>query len=445
MTAEICIMNKLGVAMAADSAVTLGNTNKTYNSANKLFALSKTEPVGIMIYGTATFMGIPWETLIKIYRNENPLKRFDTLEEYGIDLIKFLKKQRHYITKEDEISYYLSSIQEVFDEILSTIREELMAETKDKSQLEDKQMEDLIKSVVANYLESYREVEFLDNVTEEDFHYLNDLLNDSLSHRAIDLLGDLCTSDDGFKDMLVEIGLFHITKYFTDLKTGVVLSGFGTKEIFPALCAYTIDGFIDTKLKYNRDILNRIGIDTDASIAPFAQLDMVYSFIEGIDPNVQKVLNYQLFDIHEELIMTLDSKLQSIPAITATEREAILEEIMQKNQDSIQACIDTLDEYKNKEHIDPILSIVKSLPKDELAEMAGALINLSSLKRRVSSEQETVGGPIDVAIITKGDGLIWIKRKHYFNPKFNSDFFIKNPNGSSNYIGKGVDSYEEMD
>ena len=59
------------------------------------------------------------------------------------------------------------------------------------------------------------------------------------------------------------------------------------------------------------------------------------------------------------------------------------------------------------------------LPKEELAELAEALVNLTSLKRRVSPADETVGGPIDVAIISKGDGLVWIKRKHYFKPELN--------------------------
>ena len=31
--------------------------------------------------------------------------------------------------------------------------------------------------------------------------------------------------------------------------------------------------------------------------------------------------------------------------------------------------------------------------------------------------------PIDVAVISKGDGFIWIKRKHYFNPALNHQFF----------------------
>ena len=37
--------------------------------------------------------------------------------------------------------------------------------------------------------------------------------------------------------------------------------------------------------------------------------------------------------------------------------------------------------------------------------------------------EESVGGPVDVAVISKGDGFIWIKRKHYFDPSLNSHFF----------------------
>lgn len=38
-------------------------------------------------------------------------------------------------------------------------------------------------------------------------------------------------------------------------------------------------------------------------------------------------------------------------------------------------------------------------------------------------EDETVGGPVDVAVITKGDGFIWVERKHYFKPELNTHFF----------------------
>jgi hypothetical protein len=60
-----------------------------------------------------------------------------------------------------------------------------------------------------------------------------------------------------------------------------------------------------------------------------------------------------------------------------------------------------------------------------LAELAETLVSIESLKERVTRNTETVSGPIDVAIITKGDGFIWIKRKHYFDPDLNIRFVAR--------------------
>ncbi len=34
-----------------------------------------------------------------------------------------------------------------------------------------------------------------------------------------------------------------------------------------------------------------------------------------------------------------------------------------------------------------------------------------------------VGGPVDVTVKTKGDGFVWIKRKHYFSADINHHYF----------------------
>ena len=67
----------------------------------------------------------------------------------------------------------------------------------------------------------------------------------------------------------------------------------------------------------------------------------------------------------------------------------------------------------------PLRSInaVSLLSKEDLAEMAESLIYLTYLKRRITFAEESVGGAVDVAIISKGDGFVWIKRKMYFDSK----------------------------
>jgi hypothetical protein len=70
-----------------------------------------------------------------------------------------------------------------------------------------------------------------------------------------------------------------------------------------------------------------------------------------------------------------------------------------------------------------IEDMVEFMPKPELAKMAEALVNLTSIKRHVSRGMETVGGPIDVAVISQSEGFVWVKRKHYFPAELNSRYF----------------------
>ena len=80
-------------------------------------------------------------------------------------------------------------------------------------------------------------------------------------------------------------------------------------------------------------------------------------------------------------------------------------------------------EIKRVKYIEPLMNAVGTLSKEDLAEMAESLIYLTYLKRRITFAEESVGGPVDVAIISKPDGFIWIKRKHYFSPELNHHFF----------------------
>ena len=95
MTCEVVVMNKRGIALAADSAVTLsdgdGNASKVYYTAEKLFCLSPDLPVAIMTYGPADIMGVPWETVVKVYAQKIEGRRFDTLAEYAQDFLAFIE------------------------------------------------------------------------------------------------------------------------------------------------------------------------------------------------------------------------------------------------------------------------------------------------------------------------------------------------------------------
>lgn len=82
-----------------------------------------------------------------------------------------------------------------------------------------------------------------------------------------------------------------------------------------------------------------------------------------------------------------------------------------------------LDDFIQEEYVSQLMDTVKYLDKEDLASMAESLISLTSLKRRMTSSEETVGGPVDVAVITKGDGFVWLKHKKYFDKELNQQYF----------------------
>jgi hypothetical protein len=148
---------------------------------------------------------------------------------------------------------------------------------------------------------------------------------------------------------------------------------------------------------------------------------MVSTFIEGIDPDYSGLIHGLLETIVSDYPKTL---VENLTNISDENKQRILEPLLQQSDNILNEILKKMLEYKQDRYIDPIMSAVAVLPKDELAEMAESLVNLTSFKRRVTIEAETVGGPIDVAVISKGDGFVWIKRKHYFSAELNHHYFV---------------------
>src|SRR5699024_9217637 len=139
MTAEVVIMNKKGLSLAADSAITSGRDGiqKVYNSANKLFSLSGSHPVGMMIYGAASFMEVPWDIIIKSYREHLGVKRFDDLTGYAEGLLQFLNDDVRFKNKEIESIIVDRTYSDILKNIVKEV-EEKMEQHPEEDNMDDK-------------------------------------------------------------------------------------------------------------------------------------------------------------------------------------------------------------------------------------------------------------------------------------------------------------------
>ena len=206
-------------------------------------------------------------------------------------------------------------------------------------------------------------------------------------------------------------------------EAGVVIAGFPGNAVFPSLRSFQVGGILYNTPKYKYDYPKKfeVGVTAQAAIFPFAQQKWVYTFMEGVHPNYLRQINLAIAEIASTLPALV---IDSIETLTAQEKARRKRDFVGPTTGKlVKELLKRLDDWRKRIFADPVVATISSLPKEELAAIAESLVNLVSFRQKVTMEQETVGGPVDVALISRGDGFIWIKRKHYFDKDLNPHFF----------------------
>jgi hypothetical protein len=402
MTAEVAILNTHGVALAADSAVTvsIGGEKKVYNTGNKLFALSKYHPIGIMVYNNASFMKIDWEIIIKQYRRSLKTGSCSTLLEYVNSFLEYIKNL-NYISYDSQQELLGSNCYTVFSLIRNTFFNNLHEKFQNQENIKPLQISRVLNATIKSIQNLQQSINDVPTFKLDVDFIL------SRKEFIIEIMKEVFESyslSDHQREDIIKIFINDLQKGNIKNYTGIVIAGYGEKEIFPSLYNFHVYGKLGNSFIYTDEDKANISLDNSATILPFAQSEMVHSFMSGIDP-----------DFEDTIITQLKKVMDSVSRVVGKPYKNILREINKE-------FIDYIKGFKQNVYVNPIMGIVDSLQKTDLAEMAESLVNLTSFKRHVSKDTETVGGPTDVAIITKGDGFVWIRRKHYFDIKLNNHF-----------------------
>ena len=151
---------------------------------------------------------------------------------------------------------------------------------------------------------------------------------------------------------------------------------------------------------------------------PFAQRDVADMFLFGMSENDSDLIQQALMDVFRDL----PGLVADCVDMSQDMQEKLRKRLQAANRDAASSFTDRFMKLLQSRHTAHLLQILHNLPKESLAEMAESLVSLTTLKRKVSEGLETVGGPVDVAVISKGDGFVWMKRKHYFDEKMNPTF-----------------------
>jgi len=424
MTAELIVMNKNGLALAADSAVTVsagGRATKVYNTANKLFMLSKVHPVGVMIYGSAEIMGLPWEIVIKRFRERLGYRSFPSIDEYVDSFFNHLTSEA--FAPECYIAYVRQRAVDLFNAIASDADERVQKTIQEHGEIEEEDIEAAHADAVADAYNHIRDIQRQLKIKRSDIAESMNTHRDVVRKTINDLLENRPVKGS-HKRKLIDACLIAAIVFPSMNQSGLVIAGFGDDDVFPSAKAFDILKILDGNIQFLPTFEGSVTLDNTAQIKAFAQSNETTNFMNGVSGRISEYIDDDMKGIlsgaYSEKVTELLVQEGIVPEEKGDDCKARLGHAGLGVHSFIKSSV---DDISAREFSGPVVRAVAFFSPTEMATMAETLLSLESFRQQVTLRSETVGGPIDVAVITRGDGYIWIKRKHYFKPELNHQFF----------------------
>jgi len=398
MTCEVAVMNKRGIALAADSAVTLlgeskkNEGKKVYHTAEKLFPLSPSVPVAIMTFGAADMMGIPWETIVKIYAQKLGSHRFETLEQYAKDFLNFIEAATT-LFPPDEQKYCVEGVVHAIWSVL--YRDKLTEKMTEAPNASNRDTTAALLDIIRKDHEDWAKYPDLEGLGLDYGAHVVKTYASVIDEVEAKVFEGITLPPEIRQDLRETVRFMFGKEWFHPAdESGVVIAGLGEDEPFPALLCYRICTVAACRLRYTKADESRVRRhDDEAIVVPFGQSDTIEMIISGVHPTIKSKL--------------IDEVGRLLPNAGEIEKAPDADRIERLKEDVEKYISDESERYDR-----PLMAAVSALPRQDLAKVAEALVSLTAfLKRMAADQDETVAEPIDVAILSKGDGFIWVKHK----------------------------------
>ena len=424
MTSTLVVGNAFGVALAADTATTLGRSRSTDDGARKLIGLPKPHTLGLMHSGSVLVHGVPYSTFIDSWVSTLPQQQFSRVTDYVASFLEFLEESiNDHIPRTELLRDYLDD----FDSRCRSICHSLKA----KKALTPKGLKEHFESELTAYGKkgkrqprplAQRVFDELGqgapgNILQASCIRENGLHPEWLSIEGVLDLVFGKVFDGPSRDSAIEWSRFFLGQYHpTGRGAGMTFSGFGSKELMPVSVEVHIDGVAFGRL---------FAFEPRVSTASRHSENGGYTLLEtmGQSNEIWRLINSIGLAPHYSSRIVRDSLQEMKNAEKAAENKP--NEKMPNGGGGVD------DKVEDEASSEDRLSLVEAEISTSLAQVEGSnmyrvrgrlaganlsklcsiavrLIQLESLAQDLGGQLLTVGSQVVCGVVTKNEGFYWV-------------------------------------
>ena len=429
MTSVIGILNKKGIALAADSAVTRtrGYNNKVTKNGNKMIRLSDVLPICVMLTGNGDFMRTQWDILVRHYRQHRGRIMHATVEDCLHDFFRYIADHGLFREPEYAKNRVKSELESFFNHIENFIDDKYKNRGKDGTITSPRAFQKAFVRELNGWCKRWLKggvcPQFQD-YTQQNFHeYTKEIFDEYIEQNCYD-------EDDVFKyglyprqiladlrEPLEKSLMIRLTTRRDDdnAMAELVFSGYGEQQEYPSLVSTVVCEGFDNRVNYHvrpTDIIC-ISDERPTAICPFAQKDVIRSVLRGIHRNFSRQLTNAVKDSFapQGNDIFIPGEDDNVDFMDFAEK---LDEV--KTDDLSRNFFRKINRLLDN-NLHQLEKALEDYDLQSMAALAESLIDLTGFHRILTFQQEGVGGPVDVAVISKIDGFTWLNRKSRYHHK----------------------------
>ena len=429
MTAVVGILNKKGVAIAADSAVTRtrGRNNKVTKNGNKMIRVSDVLPISVMLTGNGAFLQTQWDIIVRHYRQHRGNIKHDTVEACMHDFFRYIADHGLFIDSEFVLDRTKRELDYLFNHIEESIDDKYKQRNEEGALTSPRSFQKAFEALLNRYCKHWSKdgvcPQFKDYSQAQFNGYIKEIFDEFIE---VKIYNDDAPFKDGLfprsvmaalREPLEKTLMTRLTtrRYDDDDSAELVFAGYGEKQEYPSLVSTVVCEGFDGRVNYHvhpNDVIC-ISDDRPVAICPFAQADVIYAILRGIHRSFQG-------EFAEILDKNLDAWQNDIFNIPGTEDFNLMEFTDKLAEVDTYVIKDRFYTQANRYLASNQRQWEKALEDYDLQSMAAlaeSLIDLTGFHRILTFQQEGVGGTVDLAVINKTDGFTWLNRKSWYHHK----------------------------